>query len=290
MFCVDTGVWAANKAKRELIKSGAVGYEEKTAYVWDESKEIVYADMGTETARYCRVTDKAIPIESLVGAELVYTADGHKVVESFAQENANEALPGYIIYMSGVGTPMFFMFVSQEAVDSYNEAVAGSGAPSMPGIGLYLFEVSSGGSIIRTESISKTTIHPIDPKYLPEGVVIDLDQYGINLTNLVMSGGGSTTIKNSALVEMWETINKNRDVVFTGAFGDISITMHPCAMTKNGRGTIGSFCLQLGTYYNGSFLSVMVQFTATFSGDTDIYLDETHVHAVVNMTALATGV
>ena len=99
------------------------------------------------------------------------------------------------------------------------------------GEGVYIGFVSN--AIFISKITFAETIHPIDPKFIPGVVEIDLNAYGIDPVAIVMSEAKETRIVGTKA--MWEEINKNKNVVFKCILDDRTIIMHPIILGhKNG--------------------------------------------------------
>lgn len=112
--------------------------------------------------------------------------------------------------------------------------------------------------------------------------VIDLDSYGINIANVVMSGGGKFEIENTK--EMWETINAKRNVVMTCAMGDEKFTLYPCVVGET-HGLAHLVSMQLVATMGDVMITVNIVISAYTSNDG--YTGNTILQATVNQTALS---
>lgn len=81
-----------------------------------------------------------------------------------------------------------------------NILISVGGDNAIAPVGIYLSYVEDNGVVAYISGIELAeTIHPIDPKYIPDSVktkIIDLDSFGITeqVLGLLMNGGGSTDI------------------------------------------------------------------------------------------------
>lgn len=117
--------------------------------------------------------------------------------------------------------------------------------------------------------------------------VIDLDSYGINIANVVMSGGGKLEIENTE--EMWETINAKRNVVMTCALGDEKFTLYP-GMVGEKYGLAGVVSMQLVATMGDVMITaniVLVSGVGHAGNAGYTYTGTTGLCVTVNQTALS---
>jgi hypothetical protein len=154
-----------------------------------------------------RISDLSPSTNEIIGATFSYTAKGASNPTSGTVTNDTIIPFNGIFGITATGYKMLDgIFVFAE-VDGINIETPGTYAAR-----------DFFGAIESTATITwKTeTNHPIDQKYIPGPVEINLSEYGIDLATIAMTG--KTMITVSGTKKMWEEINKSKDFVLLTAY------------------------------------------------------------------------
>lgn len=143
---IITGIWAANKAKKDLEASGQIGYTESSIIeLVPEATYELYQGMHP------------FPISKMydAGTEIITTIDGVKYSSIFKPAADNSIIAGnsLVIGSEDTGEPYVILMLA-----SPNEIVFGL---------LAEFNVEGPTQHNISIFINEDTIHTIDPKYLP---------------------------------------------------------------------------------------------------------------------------
>lgn len=255
---------AASQAARAIRKNGGAGYTKTKTYIREETKEPV--DIFGDGNLFVHISDEE---PNLVGAVLkaVGTAFPAGGTEFPVPENAIQVdVSGIrLIVETDLGIPL--VMVVPSGIDGVSK-------------GLYF----GTNEIMYPASLTTETTHTINPKYLP-GVTIDLADYGIDLSTLVLNGGG--TVKVEGTEEMWRKINENAqgDIKFCVLFdGDIFYLTPSVLATTEGEVTLLGMTL-MAPYNSAVMISTNVVLN-TFTSSSSPNGRDTRVYATVTQTPI----
>ena len=233
---------AVYESVEELKKSGSVGYEENHEVFCD-----LLADTDISvpfaTLVYKLYSDKTPTQEELkaatvrmnlarAGVEVIGIDCEFKYViptpsgifsTTWGPVDAGENICILVAYAPGQYTITF---------DGYDVPVV------VPKTGLYVALLyTEGTEVYSTATIDITWEHTntIDPKFLPETEVLDLDEHGISLQTLFAAGGGVHTVDARSL---FAKMKRGKQYILRGAYGDHFIEAQPSFIQYEATGDI----------------------------------------------------
>lgn len=186
---------AVYESVEELKRDGGVG--------WDEPGK-VYTFNGDVTGK---------KIDTINGIQYVKIADEHtapefitKIVVSLNGNMVEFGKDNIRIGWNGTreGYSVFVPFGEEEA-----QIIYGYNFKNLKEL-WFIADPSYNAFVVRLEYAETT--HPIDPKYLPGPVVIDLDKYGITEVLLALFQNGGGTFSGNDIEDFWEAVNTEKQL------------------------------------------------------------------------------
>lgn len=133
-------------------------------------------------------------------------------------------------------------------------------------------------TLLRTDSVADMMYVEIAQGSSTQ-TAINLNEYGLDITELLFSGGGTAKFTGNNLAEMWETINRESNFVFTYTFAGATISFPPISRVSSD-GKVGNVSAKFMAQYESMVMDVSIMLGAHI-GD-EGYNDGVNVTAMVN--------
>ena len=92
-------------------------------------------------------------------------------------------------------------------------------------------------------------------------VTIDLNKYGIDIAELILSGGGTAQFTGNNITEMWNIINRESDIVFKYTFEGATASFSPLAKVL-ADGHVELVSVKFMVVYNDMVMDISIVFTS----------------------------
>lgn len=245
MFDSDTAVFAANKAKRELAQEGRIGRTETR-------KPITYnggADRVDVMGLMCaKVSDVPVDLNTVSRVDGVNLAGITVSAEKDSLTLVNE---------EGI----YYLVMSDHAVVFSFHADNIAGIPS----GMYIADSLDNEDVylaFRVTSVEfAETIHPIDPKYLPEVPVLDINEALGGALVVPYQEHSATNVDLSAYIPALmkgELRIKLKMMLSSTSSADFSVFAHPLEIVSSEL-PIPVYVVCLNAEVNGTILMLQVR-------------------------------
>jgi hypothetical protein len=232
MFDASTGTFAANKVMRELGESGGIGrtVTHTPGFIIPTEEDFV-PDVTVLDMGFKWFSAEVPAKEELMSREVVFSKDGDTYDGIYLDWNVLIEVDKSFAISNGV----FTIMVAGELENALG---------TVPKVGMYyckpVYTYLDKNLIGCKFSFRWETIHPINPKYLPDSVVdINLADYGIDINPALASGGGKFTVENVGT--FWEDVTTAKMLTFVSTNLGGAYDVH----------TPGGYSL---AYYNGTIL------------------------------------
>lgn len=275
------GFWDVT-TKRILKKLGGDKISGKK-YTFDGNtagKETIPGEMMGLSGVYVKVSNTAFAVDELQSVSATTVFDGVKETNEIPLSAITVQKDGSVTFLVQAEIPIAIVVAESFSSDELSMTVGT----------YFLYDenyLNLGTYYVSSISYGKETIVPIDPKYLP-GVTIDLDEYGIDIATLVMSGGGTVVVEGTE--EMWKKICENAqgNIKCSVQFDGATFCLTPSVLAiKEGEVTVLGMTL-VASYGATAMVSANIILRTSTSIQSPNGRD-THVHSTVTQTPVPTA-
>lgn len=226
---------------RKLIRDGGAGYTDKgktvltlglkngAAQIEATSDVLEYGKTYTIRTDSGEYTEKCMH-SSQYGADVKHIGNPGLILQGLM---TNNGLPYGVVYVNNTNPEMGEVGTFYGAADT------------------------NGGSNI---TVSTTDIvHPIEPKYLPEPVKINLADYDIDIVSAALAGGGSWVVYRP---DFWDVVhaNSNRDIRFIANLNGVDYQLFPSVISVDESDLYGNMAMNLLACMNNIIVNANVCF------------------------------